>query len=516
MTGGPRPFVLVVIDGWGHSPDDLGNAIRAARTPHWDEMWESSPHTLVAASGEAVGLPEGQQGNSEVGHLTIGAGRVVFQPLTRISRAVRDGSFFENPVLVEAVDRACERGRSLHLLGLVSPGGVHSHQDHAVAVCELARRRGLDRVWIHAFTDGRDELPTSGADFMAKLVGALERTGVGAVASVSGRYYAMDRDRRWDRTERAYQIVAGSGDAPASDPVAYIRSQYAAGVTDEFLPPVSIAREGEAPARISDGDSVVFFNFRPDRARQLTHALVDAELTGFDRGRVPRDLAFVTMTEYESGLPVRVAYPAEPVINCLAEVVSRRGGHQFHVAETEKYAHVTYFINGGREQPFEGEERRLVPSPKHVPTYELAPEMSAAPVTDAVVQRIERGDDALVVVNYANPDMVGHTGDFRATVRACEVVDGCLHRVAEATLAAGGALLVTSDHGNAEHKVDPATGEPLTAHTTNPVPVVLLGTTATSLAEGGGLCDVAPTVIEAMGLPRPNEMTGRSLIRHSG
>ena len=512
MTSGPRPFVLIVIDGWGYSPDGFGNAIAAARTPHWDEFVQSSPHTLVAASGEAVGLPDGQQGNSEVGHLTIGTGRVVYQPLTKISRAVRDGSIFDNSALNQAVGAALERGTSLHLMGLVSPGGVHSHQDHAVAICELARRRGLDRVFVHAFTDGRDELPNSGAAFMEEFVAALGRVGAGRVVSVAGRFYAMDRDKRWDRVARAYEIIAGSGDARADDPVAYIRGQYEVGVTDEFLPPVSICPEGEPPVRIGDGDSVVFFNFRPDRAREMTHALVDADFAQFERSRVPQNLTYVTMTEYESGLPVRIAYPPEAIHNCLAEVVSRSGGHQFHVAETEKYAHVTYFINGGEEHPFEAEDRMLIPSRKDVPTYEMVPEMSALPITDAVVERIEKGTEALIVVNYANPDMVGHTGDLAATVQACEVVDGCLGRVVGAAQAAGGAVLITADHGNAEHKIDPDTNEPLTAHTTNPVPVVLIGARVEALRDGGGLCDVAPTVLEVMGLPQPEEMTGRSLI----
>lgn len=512
MSTPPRPFVLVVIDGWGFSRESFGNAIAQASTPYWDGLWASSPHALLAASGEAVGLPEGQQGNSEVGHLTIGAGRVVFQPLTRISRAVRDGSFFENPELIGAVDSARERGRALHLLGLVSPGGVHSHQDHAVAICELARRRGLERVWVHAFTDGRDELPNSGAAFMDEFTASLRRIGVGRVVSVAGRYYAMDRDQRWDRTARAYEILAGCGDARAADPAGYIRSQYHAGVTDEFLPPVAICPDSQGPVRISDGDSVIFFNFRPDRARQLTHALIDPQFDQFERSRVPTDLCFVTMTEYEHGLPVRVAYPTEEVRNTLAEVVSRSGGHQFHVAETEKYAHVTYFINGGRETPFEGEGRLLVPSPKHVPTYDLAPEMSAAPVTDAVVERIKAGSEALIIVNYANPDMVGHTGDFAATLRACEIVDMCLRRVVGTTLEVGGAALVTADHGNAEHKIDPQTGEPLTAHTTNPVPAVLAGSSAEALRDRGGLCDVAPTVLQVMRLAQPAEMTGSSLI----
>jgi 2,3-bisphosphoglycerate-independent phosphoglycerate mutase len=506
-----RPVLLVVIDGWGYREDIEGNAIAAARTPYWDALWASHPHTTVAASGEAVGLPDGQQGNSEVGHLTIGSGRVVFQPLTRIGKEIRDGHFFDNAELIRAVDTAKERGAALHLLGLVSPGGVHSHQDHAIALCELARRRGLERVWVHAFTDGRDELPMSGAEFMEGFLRELRRVGTGRVASVAGRYYAMDRDKRWDRTARAYETVAGRGSDGADDPVAYIRSQYAQGVTDEFLPPVSISPDSRSPTRIEDGDSVIFFNFRPDRARQLTHALVDPGFNQFARSRVPHRLTFVTMTEYERGLPVGIAYPSEEVRNCLAETVSRSGARQFHVAETEKYAHVTYFVNGGRETPFPGEERLLIPSRKDVPTYDKAPAMSAAAITDAVVQHIEAAREALIIVNYANPDMVGHTGDFAATVQACETVDGCLRRAVEAVIEGGGAALITADHGNAEQKIDAATGAALTAHTTNPVPVVLAGTRSTALRGGGGLCDIAPTVLQALGLAQPAEMTGSSL-----
>jgi 2,3-bisphosphoglycerate-independent phosphoglycerate mutase len=346
---------------------------------------------------------------------------------------------------------------------------------------------------------------------MEKFLVDLQRVGVGRVVSVGGRYYGMDRDKRWDRIQRAYEIVAGTGEARAADPVAYIRSQYEAGVTDEFLPPVSICAEGEKPVRIADRDAVIFFNFRPDRARQLTHALLDQHFPQFERSRVPHGLTYVTMTEYESGLPVRIAYAPEEVRNCLAEVVSRSGGHQFHIAETEKYAHVTYFINGGQERPFEGEDRLLIQSPKTA-TYESVPAMSAAAVTDEVVERIEGGQETLIVVNYANPDMVGHTGDFVATVQACETVDGCLHRVVTAALEAAGAVLITADHGNAEHKIDPATNDPLTAHTTNPVPVVLIGSSANALRDGGGLCDVAPTVLQVLGFRQPAEMTGHSLI----
>jgi 2,3-bisphosphoglycerate-independent phosphoglycerate mutase len=506
-----RPFVLAIIDGWGQSDTAFGNAIAAAATPEVDRLMATWPWTTVAASGEAVGLPEGQQGNSEVGHLTIGAGRVIFQPLTRINRAIKDGSFFDNPVLCGAVDSARRRGASLHCLGLVSDGGVHSEQAHAVALAELARRRGLENVFVHAFTDGRDVPPTSGAGHVRRLIDDLEGVGTGRVASVTGRYYAMDRDTRWERTQLAYEQLVGAGNGVAPDAVAYITSQYAQSVTDEFLPPVAIVPDGDARVRIEDGDSVVFFNFRPDRARQLSHALVDTDFSGFHRSRVVEGLHFVTFTEYERDLAAGVAFERQDTSHTLAEEVSAAGLHQFHVAETEKYAHVTYFINGGREEPFSGEERLLAPS-QRVATYDTTPAMSAVEITDAVVEHLEHVDDALIVLNFANPDMVGHTGVFDATVRAVEVVDACLGRVERAVVAAGGGLLVTSDHGNAELKIDARDNSPLTAHTTSPVPVILCGTGATQLRSGGGLADIAPTVLSAMGLEVPEAMTGRPLV----
>jgi 2,3-bisphosphoglycerate-independent phosphoglycerate mutase len=510
LVSGARPFVLVVCDGWGENQDDFGNAVAAAATPKLDALRRRWPWTTVEASGEAVGLPAGQQGNSEVGHLTIGAGRVIFQDLPRISRAIDRGTFFENDVLCAAVDRARDCGRALHCMGLVSPGGVHSHQRHGLALAELARRRGLDRVYVHAFTDGRDEPPTSAARFVGEFAEGLRAIGVGRIVSMSGRYFAMDRDKRWDRTARAFEVIAGEADGAARDPVGYIEDSYRRGVTDEFLEPVSIVPDGEERVRIEDGDSVVFFNFRPDRARQLSHALLDDSFEHFPRSRRPGELCYVTFTEYEAGLGAAVAFPKQEVTSTLAEVVSCAGLRQFHVAETEKYAHVTYFVNGGREAPFEGEERLLVPSPK-VATYDATPAMSAAPITDAVVEQVESGQAALVIVNFANPDMVGHTGVFDATVAAVEVVDGCIGRIADAVLERGGALLMTADHGNAELKVDRRDGSRLTAHTTSPVPVVLCGTAAVRLRGGGGLADVAPTVLHAMGLEVPAAMTGQDL-----
>ncbi|MDQ2961322.1 MAG: 2,3-bisphosphoglycerate-independent phosphoglycerate mutase [Candidatus Dormibacteraeota bacterium] len=505
-----RPFVLVILDGWGQSSERFGNAIAAARTPAIDALVRAWPSTTVAASGEAVGLPEGQQGNSEVGHLTIGAGRVIYQPLTRINRAVRDGSFYDNEALCGAVDGALERGTALHCMGLLSPGGVHSEQAHGVAVARLAHRRGLDRVYFHAFTDGRDEAPTMGAGFVRRFIDDLAEVGCGRIVTVGGRYWAMDRDTRWDRVQRAYEEMAGESVATTSDAVSYIESQYAQDVTDEFVAPASVVPPGGERVRIEDGDAVVFFNFRPDRGRQLTHALVDRDFAGFQRSRVVGDLQMVTFAEYDRSLPVAVAFPREDVSHTLAEEVSAAGLRQFHVAETEKYAHVTYFINGGREDPFTGEDRSLVPSVR-VATYDLSPAMSAEGVADAVVGRLECGGDALLVANFANADMVGHTGVFDATVTAVEVIDGCLDRIAGATLGAGGALLITADHGNAEHKIDARDNSALTAHTLSPVPVILVGTEARVLAAGGGLQDVAPTVLEEMGLSVPSVMTGHSL-----
>jgi 2,3-bisphosphoglycerate-independent phosphoglycerate mutase len=509
VTAG-RSVVLVVLDGWGESDDPFGNAIAAASTPAWDALCARWPRTAVAASGEAVGLPAGQQGNSEVGHLTIGAGRVIFQDLPRISRAITSGAFFENPVLTAAVGRAKDNGGTLHCLGMVSPGGVHSHQDHGLALAELARRRGLDRVAFQVITDGRDEPPTSAAAFVEEFAAGLRRIGVGHIASLSGRYYAMDRDKRWDRTRRAYDVLTGVTPETVPDVLERIREQYAAGITDEFFEPVAVVAPGEQRRAIRDGDTIVFFNFRPDRARQISHALVDDTFTGFERARRIAGLQLATFTEYETGLTPWVAFPKDDVAQTLAEVVARHGMRQFHVAETEKYAHVTYFLNGGRESPFEGEDRVLIPSPR-VATYDLAPDMSAAPVTDAVVDRIATGGDALIAVNFANADMVGHTGDFDATVEAVECIDRCIARIAAAVEDAGAVLVVTADHGNAELKIDARDGSRLTAHTTSPVPVLIVNAGDAPLRAGGGLADVAPTVLGLLDLPIPDVMTGHDL-----
>ena len=507
-----KPFVLIICDGWGYRTEPAGNAIAAAATPSIDGLMARWPHALVAASGEAVGLPRGQQGNSEVGHLTIGSGRVIRQPLSRQQHAIDSGIFYENEVLIEAIELAKQRGSRLHILGLVSPGGVHSHSNGALALVRLAKRLGVSNVHIHAFTDGRDVPPMSSLAHLREFEAELARIGAGRIASVAGRYYAMDRDNRWDRVELAYDLLVGDSHPFVADLQQHVQASYAKGETDEFLRPVAIAATPEDRTRIEDGDVVVFFNFRPDRARQLSHALVDQDFTGFARKRVVKDLHFVSFTEYDKALGVPVAFPNQDVRNTLAEVVSNHGLRQYHVAETEKYAHVTYFLNGGREAAFKGEARTLIPSPK-VATYDLQPEMSAPEVTADVVRHIEQGASDLIIVNFANADMVGHTGDFEATKRAIGVLDACVGRVIQATLKAGGVALMTADHGNAEYKIDAASGEPLTAHTTSPVPVLLCGTEVPALRADGGLADVAPTILALMDLPVPADMTGRSLVQ---
>ena len=507
----PHPAVLCICDGWGWGEESPGNAIALARTPNFDQLWSRCSHTTLAASGRAVGLPDGQQGNSEVGHLTIGSGRVVLQDLTLIDDAISDGSFFENSVLRSAVNLASSRGSRLHLMGLVSPGGVHSHQRHLVALCELSRGMGLERVAIHAFTDGRDTPPSSGREFLSEVLKELAQVGVGVLASVSGRYFAMDRDRRWDRTELAFNTILGRGETRVPDALVYLADQYREEVSDEFVPPASVVAPGGEVIGVQDNDVLIHFNFRPDRARQLCHALIDQTFDAFDREPLPAGLDLFTMTKFEEGLEAEVAFPKPLVTNTLAEVVSKAGIAQFHVAETEKYAHVTYFLNGGREEPLPGEVRLLVPS-QHVATYDLAPEMSAEGITNSVVESMEQGKYPFIAVNYANADMVGHTGDMDATVAAVEFLDSCLGRLAKACAANGYLLMLTADHGNAESKIDLRDGSKLTAHTTSRVPLLLANSNPSwGLAEGGGLRDVAPTLLAAMGLTVPSEMTGSDL-----
>ncbi|HTE22453.1 MAG TPA: 2,3-bisphosphoglycerate-independent phosphoglycerate mutase [Candidatus Limnocylindria bacterium] len=507
-----QPIILVICDGWGESTETHGNAIAEAKTPHLDALMAEWPHTTVEASGKAVGLPAGQIGNSEVGHLTIGAGRVIHQGLSKQHQAIETGEFYQNTVLVTAIERAIERGTSLHVVGLVSPGGVHSHHTGALAVARLAKRLGLkDRVHVHAFTDGRDVSPSSALEQIAEFEAELAAIGTGRIASISGRYFAMDRDNRWERVQQAYEVLVGEAHPHTTQATEYIRERYAAGETDEFLRPIAIADTPEDRTRIEDGDVVVFFNFRADRARQLSHALADKDFDPFPRSRVLKDVHFVSFTEYDPELDIAVAFPNKRVEQTLAEVVSTQGLKQFHLAETEKYAHVAYFLNGGNETAFAGEDRELIPSLK-VATYDLSPAMSSAAVTDSAIARLQSKKYELIVVNLANADMVGHTGNHDATVKAIEFLDSCLGRLTTAAAGHGYALLMTADHGNAERNIDAASDKPLTAHTTNPVPVLLCNFQASPLRSGGGLQDIAPTVLTIMGLPIPAAMTGRSLL----
>ena len=517
----PRPFVLIVMDGWGINPRKEGNAIALARTPNIDRLAREWPHTAVKTSGAAVGLPEGQMGNSEVGHQNIGAGKRVLQDYTRVSESIRDGSFFSNPALLKAIEHVKKNSSQLHICGLLGNGGVHAHESHLEALLRLAHMHDIERVYIHSFTDGRDTSPTGGIEFMRQLqtrAGEIGGAHAAKVATVSGRYYAMDRDNRWDRTGMTYfAMTRGEGQHPNSA-VEAIQQSYDKGITDEFIISTVIIEDNHPVAVVKAGDALIHYNFRPDRARQLTKAFVMKELPPqaegkFNRGPRIEDLQYVMMTEYEAGLDAEVAYRADEVEMPLARVISEAGLRQFHTAETEKYAHVTYFINGRRETPFPGEERLLVPSPK-VPTYDLQPEMSAAGVTDTAVEHIRSGQYDLVIMNYANADMVGHTGVIEAAIKAVEVVDTGVGRVVEATLAMGGGLLVTADHGNAEQLIEYDTGKPFTAHTTYPVPFYLV---VPSLADArlktdGILADVSPTILQILDIPQPKDMTGKSLI----
>jgi len=498
------PTTLIIMDGFGLSDQGPGNAVRAAKTPRLDKIFASSANTTLQASGLDVGLPEGQMGNSEVGHTNIGAGRVVFQDLPRISNAIADGSFFQNPAYNRAMDDCLKNGTSLHLMGLLSDGGVHSHVKHLWALLTMAKNKGLENVYIHAFLDGRDVSPTSGAGFVAETVEKCREIGVGKIATVMGRFYAMDRDKRWDRVAQAYDAMVYGEGILNPVPVAAVKDSYAAGRTDEFVEPVVCDADG----CISDNDSVIFFNFRPDRAREITRSLVDPAFSGFTHQSFP--LTFVCNTEYDATMPnVEVAFPRIAVKNGLGEYLSQMGLTQLRIAETEKYAHVTFFFNGGSETVFPGEDRVLVPSPK-VATYDLQPEMSAPEVCRKCVERIESGAYDVIILNFANCDMVGHTGVFDAAVKAVETVDECVGKVVDATLKMGGIAMITADHGNAEQMTEPD-GSPMTAHTTNLVPFILCGA-GTELRSGGRLADIAPTILDVMGLERPAEMTGKTLI----
>jgi len=501
------PVLLLICDGWGHAPPSEGNAIALARTPVYDRWIAESPWTLLEASGEAVGLPAGVMGNSEVGHLTLGAGRMIPQDLLRIDLALRDESFFENVALLQAMQQAKRKDAALHLMGLVSDGGVHSHLRHLSGLLEMAARQGVPRVRLHVFTDGRDTSPKSARRFLAALEKPLDRAGA-AIATVSGRYYAMDRDKRWDRVARAYQALVFSSGLRAESAEDAVAEAYGRGETDEFIQPTVVTADGEPVGPIRDGDAVVFFNFRADRARQLTRALTETDFAEFPRPKPPR-IHLVTFTEYKPEFGVPVAFSPQPLTHILAQVWAEGGLENLRLAETEKYAHVTYFFNGGVEEPYPGEERLLVPSWRGA-TYDLHPQMSAAEITEEAVRALEsRRFDALVV-NFANADMVGHTGKLPETISAIETLDACFGKLEAAREAAGATLLMTSDHGNAEQMLDPDNGQPLTAHTTNPVPFIWRGGRG-RLREKGTLSDVAPTVLGLMGLDVPHEMTGKDL-----
>jgi 2,3-bisphosphoglycerate-independent phosphoglycerate mutase len=504
------PLLLIILDGFGFSSRREGNAIALAHTPHFDRWFRDYPNTLIEASGTAVGLLAGQMGNSEVGHLNMGAGRIVRMDISRIDHAIETGDFFQNQALAQAMDSARSGGRALHLMGLVSHGGVHSWQQHLYTLLDMAKRRNVQRLFVHAFLDGRDTAPESGAGYVAELVETMRDLGVGRIASVVGRYYAMDRDKRWDRVEKAYRLLVRGEGVKRSDPVAAIRESYGEGVTDEFVKPISIVdAEGSPVATVDEGDSVIFFNFRADRARQLTVAFNQEDFTGFDRGSRP-GVTFVCMTQYDRTFGLPVAFGPEHHSMILADVFAKEGVKNLRVAETEKHAHVTYFFNGGVETQFAREDRVLVPSQK-VATYDLKPEMSAQGITDAVVKALQSREHDVLIINYANADMVGHTGVLEAAIKAVETVDSCLATVVEQVGVVGGSAIITADHGNAEQMVDPETGEHFTAHTTNPVPLILIGDHKEQLRSGGSLRDVAPTMLRILGLAKPDEMTGEDL-----
>ena len=513
------PVALVILDGWGIGPPSDSNAVRLAQTPHFDRLWSTFPRTLLSASGEDVGLPPGIMGNSEVGHLNLGAGRVVRQEVSRINEAIEGGSFFVNPAFDGLLERLRVTGGRLHLLGLTSNGLVHSAEKHYLALLELTRRRGFtgDRVQVHAIVDGRDTPPRSAPGYLLTLQDAVDRLGVGRIATVTGRYYAMDRDNRWERVRRAYELFTDAKGYRAGTAAEAIKAAYDRGETDEFVSPTVISAKDDGSASvISDGDAVIFFNYRADRGRQIVRTFIEADFDGFRRGAVP-DARVATMTPYDETFGVPCAFrPPERMSQILGETLSQAGMRQLRVAETEKYPHVTYFFNGGNERPFEGENRKMVPSPRDVATYDEKPEMSAPEVAAQVARALRSGEYDFVLVNFANPDMVGHTGSLPAAIAAVETVDRCLDEVMDAITSTGGGAIVTADHGNAEMMVDPETSTPHTAHTTNPVPLILVDESRRSvrLRAGGRLADVAPTVLSMMGIPRPESMSGNDLIEN--
>lgn len=512
MVAANRPLVLIILDGWGLNDERENNAIAGARIPNISGLLERYPHTSLGTSGEDVGLPEGQMGNSEVGHLNMGAGRVVYQELTRISRSIREGTFYDNPVLLETVEKAREQGGALHLMGLMSDGGVHSHISHLYALLELARDQGLEKVFVHAFLDGRDVPPANAEEYIVPLTEQMAKMELGKIATVTGRYYAMDRDKRWERVREAYRAMVEGRGFQAPSALEALQQAYGRGETDEFVKPTVITDAGGQPVgRIKSGDAVIFFNFRPDRAREITRAFVDEDFTGFERPADRPRVHFTCMTQYDKTIEAPVAFRPQVLVNTLGEVLSYRNLRQLRLAETEKYAHVTFFFNGGVEKPNRGEDRVLIPSPR-VATYDLQPEMSACGVTDTLLAKLEDDVYDVIIVNYANPDMVGHTGVIKAAIEAVEAVDGCVGRAVEAVRQAGGIAIITADHGNVEMMRDSA-GEPHTAHTTNRVPFILVSDQHVGAKlRPGRLEDVAPTMLQLLGIEQPREMTGRSLL----
>ena len=507
-----KPVVLMILDGYGLNERHDGNAVYEAKTPVMDRLMKEYPFVKGNASGLSVGLPDGQMGNSEVGHLNMGAGRIVYQELTRITKSIEDGDFFENPEFLAAVENCKSHDSALHLYGLVSDGGVHSHITHIYGLLELAKRNGLTKVFVHCFLDGRDTPPSSGKEFVAELEGKMKELGVGRVASVMGRYYAMDRDNRWDRVKLAYDALTKGEGNRGESATGLIQESYDNGKTDEFVLPAVVTENGAPVGLIREHDSVIFFNFRPDRAREITRAFCDDSFSGFEREK-RMELTYVCFTDYDETIPNKlVAFKKETISNTFGEFLAAHGKKQARIAETEKYAHVTFFFNGGVEEPNPGEDRILVKSPK-VPTYDMQPEMSAPQVCEKLVEAIHSGKYDVIIVNFANPDMVGHTGVEAAAVKAIEAVDACVGKTVEAILEENGVLFICADHGNAEQLIDYATGEPFTAHTTNPVPFILVNAgEGYGLREGGCLADIAPTLIELMGMEQPKEMTGRSLL----
>lgn len=511
MSTSTTPMVLIILDGWGYRESEKYNAISAAKKPHWDKIWQTYPHTLIDGSGHAVGLPDGQMGNSEVGHLNMGAGRVVRQDFTRVENSINNGEFFKNSVFISAIQKAIHTNKAIHIMGLLSPGGVHSHEQHIFALLKLAVDQGAQQIYLHAFLDGRDTPPQSALTSINQLTALCNQYGKGTIASISGRYYAMDRDKRWERTQIAYDLLtSGITQYHAQNAAEALSQAYERGETDEFVKPTAIHLTNEKPIIINDDDVVIFMNYRADRARQLTRAFTESQFQGFPRKKWPKLAEFVSLTQYAVDINTTIAFPPEELMHVLGEYISELGLKQLRIAETEKYAHVTFFFNGGIEQAYSGEDRILVPSSK-VATYDLHPEMSAPELTDKLVEAITSKKYDLIICNYANPDMVGHTGNFEATVHAIETIDNALGKIMQAVNEAGSEMIITADHGNAECMFDEQTNQPHTAHTNELVPCIYIGRPAKVANSGGTLSDIAPTILYCMGLPQPKEMTGISL-----